>query len=207
MVNPADPRFGTVLTGGDAIETTAGVSLNVYDGDYIRSIPGTCPEWDLRWSAGMRFAQVDQFYDSTITLGGAALTRGDYFANFTGVGPRFGFEAERYFGEERRFSIFADTHASLLFGEYGTTSGSTVVPLGFTAREDDNQARAIPVFEEEVGAAWHPLNRLSLSAGWLFQAWFDLGTSGGTFGGFYTVQQNSNIMSFDGLFARAEWKF
>jgi hypothetical protein len=46
-----------------------------------------------------------------------------------------------------------------------------------------------------------------VSAGWLFQAWFDLGTSGGKFDGYYTVTENANIMSFEGLFVRGEIAF
>jgi hypothetical protein len=40
-----------------------------------------------------------------------------------------------------------------------------------------------------------------------FQAWFDLGASGGTFGGFYTVTENSNLLAFEGPFARVELSF
>ena len=51
------------------------------------------------------------------------------------------------------------------------------------------------------------LAHLTFSAGWLFQAWFDLGVSGGTDGGKFTEVDDSNIMSFDGLFVRGLWRY
>jgi hypothetical protein len=65
----------------------------------------------------------------------------------------------------------------------------------------------LPVAEAEVGAGWSPLPWLNISAGWLFQVWFDLGGSGGTYGGFYTVTENSNIMAFEGFFLHTELTF
>ena len=73
-------------------------------------------------------------------------------------------------------------------------------------------------------ASWAPPgNRAAcwrLSAGWLVQAWFDLGVSGGTFSGqnlpavgFPPIQNvfggadDANIMGFDGVFVRAEYNF
>ena len=207
VINPSDARFGQTLTGGDAIQTMASVRMNVFDVDFIRSFDSTSSRWDFRWSLGARIANVDQYYDSIITLGGATLTRGVWSADFTGAGPRLGLEAERYFGDERRFSLLANAHGSLLVGSYDTTSSNSVVPVGFAASQSTNLTRIIPVMEMEVGATWRPVNHLSLNAGWLFQSWFDLGTSGGTFGGLFAGTENANIMAFDGLYARAEWKF
>jgi hypothetical protein len=76
------------------------------------------------------------------------------------------------------------------------------------------------VLESELGASWQPNDRWRLSAGWLVQAWFDLGVSGGTFSGqnlpavgFPAIQNvfggadDSNIMAFDGAFFRAEYNY
>ena len=81
------------------------------------------------------------------------------------------------------------------------------VPIAFRASQSSSMTRLIPVAEAEVGGMWQPSDRLKLSAGWLFQSWFDLGTSGGTFGGFFAGADDGNTMSFDGLFLRGEVGF
>jgi hypothetical protein len=56
-----------------------------------------------------------------------------------------------------------------------------------------------PCVKVQVFQSW------DVSAGWMFQSWWDLGASGGTFGGWFSGADDSNIMSFDGLFLRAEF--
>ena len=118
VIDPRDARFGNVLVGGDLIRTEATVQMNVFDVDFIRSFSPENSRWDFHWSAGVRIADIDQFYESVITLGGNPLTRGDFFVDFVGAGPRLGFEGRRYFGAEGRLSLFANAHAALLVGKY-----------------------------------------------------------------------------------------
>jgi hypothetical protein len=77
----------------------------------------------------------------------------------------------------------------------------------FTASQQESLTRTLPVIETELGASWRIGDSLNLSAGWMFQAWFDMGTSGGQFGGLFAGADDSNIMSFDGAFLRGEWTF
>jgi hypothetical protein len=207
VIDPRDARFGTVLVGGDLIRTRATVEMNVYDVDLVRSIFAENPRWDFHWSAGVRIADVDQFYESAVTLAGNPVTRGDFSADFIGAGPRLGIEGRRCFGAQGRFSVFAHAYGSLLLGTYDVRSSNSAVPLGFSASQREHMTRTIPVVETELGGTWDVTDLLSLSAGWLFQAWFDMGTSGGTFGGFFAGTDDANIMSFDGLFVKAERKF
>jgi len=207
VVDPRDARFGTMVVGGDLIRTEATVQMNVYDLDLMRSFSPEDPRWDFRWSAGVRIADINQFYESVITLQGSPLTRGDFSVDFIGAGPRLGLEGRRYFGAEGRFSLFANARAALLVGTYDVASSNTVTPVGFSASQRESMTRTIPVVETEVGAAWRVTDSLNLSAGWSFEAWFDLGTSGGQFGGFFAGADDANIMSLDGLFVRAEWRF
>jgi len=46
------------------------------------------------------------------------------------------------------------------------------------------------------------------SAGWLWQAWFDLGVAGGTtYGGKFAETDSASIMAFDGLSLRGLWQY
>jgi hypothetical protein len=91
------------------------------------------------------------------------------------------------------------------------------VPGFATGGQFASRTRAVPVLESELGASWQPGPNVTISAGWLFQAWFGLGTSGGTFDGerlpiapvdtAFGGADDSDIMSFDGLFVRTEVRF
>lgn len=206
VIDPADARFGNVLVGGDLIRTTATVQTNVYDLDFIQPILLRDSSWSLSWSAGVRLADIDQYYESVITNGGAFFSRGDFFADFIGAGPRLGIGARRHFGRNGRFSLFVNGHGALLVGE--DVIRSNVAPnVVFSLSQQESLTRTLPVIETELGASWQAGSRLNLSAGWLFQAWFDMGTSGGQFGGFFAGADDSNVMSFDGLSLRAEYSF
>ncbi len=198
--------FGTLLTAGDHIATRATVRTNVYDFDFIKPLALSSRSWAFSCSAGARIADIDQYYESLVTLAGAPLASGDFSSAFIGAGPRLGAEARRYFGETGRLSLFVNGHAALLLGENEIRS-STAPNTAFQLAQSESLTRTIPVLEAELGLAWQVRESLSLSAGWVFQAWFDLGVSGGQFGGFFAGADDANIMSFDGLSARAEWTF
>jgi hypothetical protein len=207
VVNPSSAEFGHAIVGGDHIQATADMTVNVYDLDLIKPLMCVCGGWQLKYTVGVRVAQVDQSYESTILKSGAFFSGGEYTSDFTGAGPRIGLQAERLFGSCRQFSLFANTSGSLIVGDYNSHFSQTTTAPAFQASQDTDVIRLLPVAEAEIGAGWSPLPCCNLSAGWLFQAWFDLGASGGTFGGFYTVTENSNLLAFEGLFARVELSF
>lgn len=206
VIDPHSRLYGTALTGGDLIRTRATVETNVYDLDFIRPLLLAGPNWVFRWSAGVRIADIDQFYESVITAAGAPFSAGDFAVDFIGAGPRFGLDARRHFGAEGRICAFANSHAALLLGEDTIASSNAPNPV-FRARQSESLTRTIPVLETELGLSWQIRDSLNLSAGWLFQAWFDLGTSGGQFGGLFAGADDSNIMSFDGMFLKGLWTF
>ncbi|HXY32713.1 MAG TPA: Lpg1974 family pore-forming outer membrane protein [Planctomycetaceae bacterium] len=207
VVDPNSALFGHQITGGDHISTDAGVTLNIYDIEVIKPIPLPCSQWALWYSFGVRIADVDQTYQSVIDSGGAFFSGGKYSVDFVGAGPRVGLRGERFFGNNRSWSLYADTYASLIVGEYDEDFSQVTTAPPFAAQQSTKIIRTVPVAEIEMGASWCPYGRLRFSAGWLFQAWFDLGTSGGKFDGFYTVTENANIMSYEGLFVRGEIGF
>ena len=141
-------------------------------------------------------------YQSVISESGSFFSGGEYTADFTGAGPRIGFQALRYFGACRQFSLYANTYwlAARRRIRHALRPDPTTAPVLPGDPGHGRRSACIPVAEAEIGAGWSPLPWFNVSAGWLFQAWFDLGGSGGTFGGFYTVTENSNIMAFEGFF-------
>jgi hypothetical protein len=209
IIDPANALFGQTLPGAlglpvaDRIDTVAEVELNVFDVGLRREVPLQSQAWGMQWSAGARLADVNQYYASRVSAGGVTISQGEYFVDFRGAGPRMGLTLERRGGLG---AIFASGHGSMLLGSYDMTFGASPAP-GFVAGQEQHMTRMIPVTELEVGARVSPMSNFNLSAGYLFHSWFDLGTSGGRFAGLFTGQEDANIMSFDGLFARGELSF
>jgi hypothetical protein len=200
-----DP-LGSMAQSGDFIRAQASVEMNVFDLDYETSFLARNSCWSLTGSVGVRIADVKQNYaDPIVDPTGAAVSTGRFSAHFVGAGPRLGVEARRYLGHSDRFSLYARADGALLLGSYDFTAAATLPVIA--ANQSVTLTRLIPVAEMELGASWQPWKALTFSAGWLFQAWFDLGASGGQFGGIYVPEDTANIMSFDGLVLRAELAF
>jgi hypothetical protein len=189
------------LTGGDLIRTNTTVEAHVYDIDY--STTWDWRPWQVQLDIGARIANIEQRYESTVTLAGVPVATGTFAADFRGAGPQVGLEAKRSLSSRRPLCVFASTNVALLVGEHDVSSANSFGGGAFVAGQATSQRRTIPVLETELGATWQITDSFELSAGWLFHAWHDLGASGGTFGGFFVGSDDANTMSFDGLLLRA----
>lgn len=200
---------------GQRLVVSAGLQANVYDVDYIKCACqksgccdcDCCPPWALKYSAGLRLADIRRG-DNTILLNGDGTEAEGAFitADFIGAGPRVGIEGRRFFGDGR-MSLFARSNFSLLLGEYDIKETRKTPPTAPTTTENyfDSHDRLIPVAEIELGGTWQLGPCVNLSAGYLFQAWWDLGQFEQIQGNvFLNPIDDSNILSFDGLFARLE---
>lgn len=200
---------------GQRLVVSAGLQANVYDIEYIKCACqksgccdcDCCPPWTLKYSAGIRIADVRRG-DNTVLLDpdGTEARSGLITADFIGAGPRVGIEGRRFFGDGR-FSLFARSNFSLLLGEYDSKETRKTPATNPTTIENyfDSHDRLIPVAEIELGGTWQLGPCVNLSAGYLFQAWWDLGQFEQIQGNvFLNPIDDSNILSFDGLFARLE---
>jgi hypothetical protein len=207
-----DP-FGNMALTGLGINTQASVNMNVFDLEYLQTMNYPRQNVDFQYSAGLRFADINQDYDSRVLSPlGTTLASGVFTADYAGVGPYLTMmgSTSHY---DRMISLFAKGGAAVLIGNYDVASQITV-PGVASGGQSAGRTRAVPVIEAELGGAWRPTDRVTLSAGWLFQAWFNIGTSGGGFDGenlplvpidtTFGQTDDADIMSFDGLFVRAE---
>ena len=199
--------YGDKAGPGQTIATNAFVHINAFDLDYVRPYLLNRGLVGVRLNAGMRWADVRQHYDSTVfTAAGGVQGNGNFNTHFIGYGPHIGLQAQARRSSDSRFSLLARTGGSLLVGGYNVSSGA-VFPGVAAGGQSANRTLVVPIYEAELGVAWQPTQSFTFSAGWLFQAWFDLGVSGGTDGGKFTEVDDSNIMSFDGLFLRGLWRY
>ncbi len=166
-----------------------------------------CPAWDITWSGGVRFADVDWSRDyEAFNDDASVFRRATPTLNFAGGGPRVGLEGRRYFGMRNWCSIFLRGDISLLLGQME----QKVVRIdedGFRSTLTDRGRRIIPVTEIEAGASAQLSSNARFSAGYLFSAWHDLGFRD-QFDLQTLVESNTtdtaNILGFDGLFVRLE---
>jgi hypothetical protein len=186
--------------------------FNLYDIEYAKCVcmPNCnpcCQPWSLKYYVGARIADIHRQDDGVVqnrdgSLPGAWFINGD----FVGAGPRVGLEGRRLFGEGR-FSLFARTNFSLLLGEWdlGETKLSPANDPTVTINYFDSHTRMIPVGEIEVGGNYQISRNIAIGAGYMFQAWWDLGAFEQIQGNvFLSPIDDSNIMGLDGLFARVE---
>src|SRR4051794_10286389 len=176
----------------------------------------SCPAWDITWSGGFRWADVN--WDRHFAANDAnAFTVTDSRAdmNFHGGGLRTGLEGRRYFGKDGWLSLYAKGGLSLLFGrmnliiDRNTFDPSTPGTPTATNRQTFTNQQIIPVTELEAGVTGQVSCHLSLTGGYLMSAYHDLG--------FRDQDQlntllpisydDANILGFDGFFARAEFSY
>ena len=229
--------------GGGSIEGHADVDIKSYDIGWAKTIPlggpagccdpccgdvscdpccgsgvgaGCCPAWDVTWSAGVRFADVDWGRNTTaFEQNGTPVDREDTRLSFSGAGLRTGLMGRRYVGRNGWFSVFARGDVSLLVGDVDirtdTTDNLGGVPL--TLRSHSNSARrVIPVTEIEAGGSLDLTSNVRMSAGYFISAWHDLGMRdefnfSNTPGIQISHYDDANILGFDGFFARVDVAF
>jgi hypothetical protein len=167
----------------------------------------SCPAWDITWSGGVRFADVD-WNRSYVTdfSDGEVFRSADSSLDFKGGGPRVGLEGRRYLGKSNFCSVYLKGDISVLLGQMNQRI-RRVDELGAVTTLTAQGRRIIPVTEIEAGGSLQTTRSSRLSAGYLFSAWHDLGFRD-QFDIQTLVESNStdtaNILGFDGLFVRFE---
>jgi hypothetical protein len=173
---------------------------------------GGCPAWDLTWSGGLRFADVgwNRTYtavdeDEFVTTNAVSVM------DFRGGGLRLGLEGRRYFFPNGCMSVYLKGDLSVLLGDVDvqavrvTDDPSTPDPDTINTQSFETR-QIIPVTEIETGLTGHITCNTSVTTGYIFSAWHDLGFRDEF--NFPTLMEthydDANILGFDGFFARME---
>jgi len=196
---------------GEILQSDFSVELNVWDIDYTKRVPlrkgspsdggHCCPLWDWAWSIGARIVDFDLNQNQSVfDAAGNATALGEVDSQFTGAGPRAGLEGRRYFGEGRKWSAYGTGHLALLLGDHELSATRTA---GLTTDlQIEEFIRTVPVTELEVGVSRQIGCRTLLTAGYQFQAWWEIGQFESK-----KIVAEPGILSFDGLFVRLEHTF
>ena len=178
---------------------------------------GWCPAWDITWGAGVRFADVD--WTNSVSQvdpanNFAVLDNATTRMNFDGFGGRVGLMGRRYLGKRGLFSLYGRGDWSVLFGDREIETAITRTGVGTAFIRQDTEI-TVPVTEIELGSTAHLGAHASLSAGYFWSAWHDLGMSptydfeapGGVNRFEIESFDDANILGWNGFFARAEVAF
>jgi hypothetical protein len=212
---------------GGRTDIEADVDTKSFDLEYAKTIPlggqgcgcgdacrPCCPAWDITWSAGLRWAEVDwhrsyEAFDNTDFLVIDARTQ----MEFEGVGLRTGLEGRRYFFCDGWLSIYGKGDISLLLGDVDIRSSRVTDDPNTLVVQTSSNRQLIPVTELEAGATAQVTCHSAVTAGYLMTAWHDLGFRNhdcgcdGAAALLPAAFDDANILGFDGFFARLEVGF
>jgi hypothetical protein len=168
------------------------------------------PKYELTFSGAIRYADAEwsRQINSITPATGALFNTTTTTLDFQGIGPRVGIAGRRYIGKTGFASIYAKGDWSLLYGGIDVNTTSTPFVGYYGSRTSIHQI--VPVTEIELGASVHLGRWATLSGGYFWAAWHDLGMRDQfpTPAGFPVANyDDANILGFDGLFARVEVTF
>jgi hypothetical protein len=204
----------------DAIAQT-GVRYRVGDAFLSREFFRNCAS-TASWLVGFRHATLEQSFE-TVLSSSTRIETVNSDIDFSGGGFRVGVAAERVLGADcpthptgcgrchSGFRIYGRTHASFLAGKvqthYQQADNFTPDPLVIGGWEDE---RVVPILDIEFGASWlSPRERLRLTAGYTFSAWYNVATTEPFINGIRNNYSGDIVetLTFDGLRASAEFRF
>jgi hypothetical protein len=180
-------------------------------GDSCGSCCGnSCPAWDITWSGGLRWGDVD--WDRSYIAqdqAGAAVTNANVRMDFQGGGIRTGLEGRRYFFKDGCLSLYGKGDLSLLLGDVNISTVRTAQNPVATNTQNFSTRQIIPVTELEGGVTAQVSRSAAITAGYLFAAWHDLGFRDEHELNLLLPQRydDGNILGFDGFFARIEFAY
>jgi hypothetical protein len=200
------PSTASAAQDGLSARANLEVDFDLIDVSYRHLLK--CSElYSANYVVGARYAKLEQQFDSQFVKQGLETVTTDI--DFDGAGLRLGLETQRY-SCRNRLHVYANGYASFMAGRFrahyfqGQAFDPTVVNTEWEA------GRIVPILDLEAGVGWTSDNgKLSLSAGYLVNAWFNTVK---TQDFIHAIQSNnylglSDTMTFDGLQARLAYQF
>jgi hypothetical protein len=186
------------------------LTINQIDFDYISREFSLWPHCDLKWWAGLRWANVyfDSRADEPIDLAvfGSGVLERRTTNSWWGIGPHVGVEVARRL-ERTGLSLFARLDGSTQLGrirqggfEVFTSLSPNGLPL--TAQAHSSASQDVPILTAETGLTWQPrgYQDVHFFLGYQYQYWWNVGR--------LNISPDSRgELSVQGLLLRAEFNF
>jgi hypothetical protein len=190
---------GTIagLDGGAALHSR--LSLNEMGLDYSSDETSLWPNWDMKWSAGLRLLYV--FFDSRADGPAAGGTTFEQHESnwYGGFGPHVGLELDRQI-TDMGLSLVLRGGGGLYLGRLrqGFFEQAGAVGAGGT---NESVSQAVPSLATFVGVRWQPpgWEDVNFYFGYQYEHWWSIGKNNNTL--------SSGELNVQGIFARAEINF
>jgi hypothetical protein len=186
---------------------TLDVDYKLIDVDY-RWLVSSGDQHAVNLLVGARYAQLTQDFHAQFAVNGTRDV--DTRLQFEGGGLRIGLDAERY-AACTGWMVYGRGNASFVAGDF---RGDYFQGSSFAATEIDTAwkaGRIVTMLDLELGVGWTgPCDRVRLRAGYLISGWLNTVRTDEWIDA-VNANQMSNLggsgMTFDGLTARAEFRF
>jgi hypothetical protein len=200
---------GTQAAPTNFLSAQADASIRFQLGDVDYRHTWLCNErMSFGYLVGARYAHLEQGFGSLMTNSTTQETV-DTKLLFDGGGIRFGLEGQRQ-ALCSGFGVYGSAIASFVGGRFegdyiqADNFSGTVVSTGW--RDD----RIIPILDLELGVSWTSCgNRLRVSCGYLFSAWFNMPKTQDFINSIQTnnLPQIQDALTFDGMALRTEFRY
>jgi len=202
------PGTNLVITDVLSADARLDIDFELIDANFKALIWGGCNH-SLNYVLGFRYATMEQDFLATYFILNGTTTV-DTRIDFEGFGPRIGLEGERLI--KGGFLVYAKGTANFLAGEFKTDYVQRnifvpAIPQANTSYEDD---RIVTLTEFELGVGWQNCcGTCRVTAGYYLAGWrnsiltpeYINAVQADDFSGL------NDTMTFDGLTAKAEWRF
>ena len=179
-----------IPSGSGALKSR--LSFEMIDLDYSSRELSCGPNWDMKWTLGVRILTL--FYDSRFTqsfaqaAAGNGVTVAREYGNFAAVGPHAALEMARHLGDSGWALVFkgdfstdyANIHQG--FSTVSSSVGANGQPL--TAQLTQFGHQGTPILFFQSGLSWQPgtFGPLRFFAGYQYERWFAVGRVSDTTG-------------------------
>jgi hypothetical protein len=180
------------------VSVTSRLNLNIFDLDYGSWEPLTVLGLEMKWRVGVR--TLVEFNDSQANNGTLDQTTNNHYF---GVGPHAMVDFRRPI-QDTGLALFARAEAGFAFGQLDQYYDETVTTAGVSdfGQTHDRNYTQVTSLEFQAGVSWTPSSypNFSVTAGYIFQNFFDMGT--------YAVGPTQREdLYINGGFLRAEWRY
>ena len=200
---------GTTNAGADFLTATARYDIDFRTADFdYRGLLSAGDSAAINYVIGARYAHLDQDLRVVYSNAGTAETI-ITDVEFDGAGFRLGLDAERC--THHGFLFYGKSMATFLVGDFRATYNHASTAGGATVANTAWRAgRIVPILDLELGTGWQSHSgHWRMTAGYVVSAWLNTvntdewveAVRGNSFEGL------NDGMTFDGLTAKAEYRF
>jgi hypothetical protein len=199
---------GTLAADNVYLNAEAGSSLRFHLLDFDRRRIVTDCSYTLGYLFGVRFARLEQEFDS-VFVNSTTVEQVATKINFDGAGFRAGLDGEVH-ASTNGLMLYGQAIGSLLTGRFSSEYAQTDNFQGVVANSSRKDNGLVPILDLEFGLGWTGRNdRWELRAGYLFSAWYNVVSNEAYIRSVQNSQTGDirDTLTFDGLVARAEFRF